>query len=123
MDFDWWMKHIPGYDTPHRDPYESFDVKHEEELRKVVAEVSALSLISADDPPIHMQYGQRPTDPVPPNPEKARGWKVHHVMFGVKLKEKMDELGVEAVLQYPGVETPYGSREGFFIAKLTEDKK
>ncbi len=118
MDFDWWMKHIPGYDKPHRDPYESFDVKNEEELRAIVADVSALSIISADDPPIHMQYGQRPTDPVPTDPAKANGWKVHHVTFGIKLKEKMDELGVEANLKHPGRETAYESREDFFIKKL-----
>ena len=124
MHFDWWMKHIPGYDKPHRDPYESFDVKNEEELRKLVAEVSALSLISADDPPIHMQYAQNPADPVPANPEKARGWKVHHVMFGVKLKEKMDELGVEANLRYPRAPAGrYESREDFFIRKLTGAEK
>jgi acetyl esterase/lipase len=120
MDFDWWMKHIPGYDTPHRDPHESFDAKDEAQLRKIVAEVSALSLISADDPPIHMQYGQNPADPVPPDPQQAQGWKVHHVTFGIKLKEKMDELGVEANLQYPRAPAgPYESREDFFIAKLT----
>jgi acetyl esterase len=120
MDFDWWMKHIPGYDKAHRDVHESFDVKNEEELRAIVADVSALSIISADDPPIHMQYGQRPTDPVPTDPAKANGWKVHHVMFGIKLKEKMDELGVEANLKHPGLETAYESREDFFIKKLTE---
>ena len=68
-----------------------------------------------------MQYGQKPDDPVPTDPAKARGWKIHHVMFGVKLKEKMDELGVEANLQHPGRKTSYGSREQFFIAKFKGD--
>jgi acetyl esterase/lipase len=123
MDFDWWMKHVPGYDQPHRDVHESFDFEDEEELGKIVAEISALSLISDDDPPIHMQYGQNPKDPVPPDPQKARGWKVHHVTFGIKLKEKMDELGVEADLHYPRAPAgTYESREDFFIKKLTERK-
>lgn len=118
MDFDLWQKWIPGYDAPHRDPLEAFDVDSEEELRKMVAEVSALSLITADDPPIHMSYGMAPDTPVPTDPQRARGWKVHHVVFGVKLKEKMDELGVEADLKYPGSSSTYASVPHFFKVKF-----
>ncbi len=118
MDFDWWQKWIPGYDKPHRDPHEAFEAQTKEEMAKLVAEVSALSLISADDPPIFMSYGMAPDAPVPTDPERARGWKVHHVMFGVKLKEKMDELGVEADLKYPGASTKYESIPQFFKAKF-----
>jgi acetyl esterase len=118
MDFEWWQKWIPGYDQPHRDPFEAFEAKTEAELEKIVADVSALALISADDPPIHMSYGMAPDAPVPTDPERARGWKVHHVMFGVKLKEKMDALGIEADLKYPGASTTYGSLAEFFKAKL-----
>ena len=122
MDFEWWHKWIPGYVEPHRDPFETFEVETDQELRKIIAEISALSLVSADDPPIYMRYGQKPDDPIPTDPQKARSWKVHHVMFGVKLKEKMDELGVEANLQHPGIETHYKSQEHFFITKLKENK-
>ena len=48
----------------------------------------------------------------------SNGWKVHHVIFGVKLKEKMDALGIEADLKYPGARTTYGSVPEFFRAKL-----
>jgi acetyl esterase/lipase len=118
MDFRWWQKWIPGYETPHRDPFEAFDADDEAELRKLVAEVSALSLITADDPPIHMSYGMAPDAPVPVDPRRARGWKVHHVMFGVKLKEKMDALGIEADLNYPGGSAAYASAADFFKAKF-----
>jgi len=40
------------------------------------------------------------------------------VIFGVKLKERMDQLGVEADLKYPGAKTKYNSLASFFIAKL-----
>ena len=123
MDWKLWQEWIPGYDKPHRQRSELFGEKTEEEVREIVADISAMSLISADDPPIHMQYGQRPDDPVPTDPRRARGWKIHHVMFGVKLKEKMDELGVEASLQYPGAPTKYGSRERFLISKLTRSER
>ena len=89
-----------------------------EESEKIVKDISALSLISKDDPPIYMSYGMKPDDPVPTG-AKAQGWKVHHVVFGVKLKEKMDSIGVEADLQYPGARTKYRSRERFLITKLT----
>ena len=118
MDFRWWQKWIPEYERPHRDPAEVFDAKTEAEIGKIVEEISALSLISADDPPIHMGYGMAPKDPVPADPKRAQGWKVHHVMFGVKLKEAMDKLGIEADLKYPGAKTKYASVADFFKAKL-----
>jgi len=118
MDFDWWMRWIPGYDKPHRDVAEAFGDITDEELHKVIQDISALSLISADDPPIFMSYGMKPDDPVPTDAKRAQGWKVHHVTFGIKLKEKMDQLGVKADLKYPGAQTTYRSNADFFIKKL-----
>jgi acetyl esterase/lipase len=123
MDFKLWQKWIPGYDKPHRDPYEMLDAGNEDELRKVVEEISALSLISKDDPPIHMYYRMAPDDPVPSDPAEARSWQVHHVVFGEKLKEKMDRLGIEADLRYPGAKPIYTSIPRFFEAKLQQDKR
>ncbi len=120
MDFDWWQQSIPGYDAPHRDPFEVFAAESDEQLRALVEEVSALSLISADDPPIFMSYRMAPDAPLPSDPNRARGWKVHHVIFGVKLKEKMDALGVEAELKYPGAAPKYRTVSDFFQAKLGE---
>lgn len=121
MEFDWWKKWVPGYDKPHRDRTEVFGDVTNEELDKIVEDISALSLITADDPPIFMTYGMKPDDPIPTDPARVQGWKVHHVMFGVKLKEKMDELGVEADLKYPDAQTTYQSNTSFFIKKLKPD--
>lgn len=123
MDFDWWMRWIPCYDKPHRDRVEAFGDITDEELHKIILDISALSLISADDPPIFMSYGMKPEDPVPTDASRAQGWKVHHVMFGVKLKEKMDKLHVEADLKYPAAQTTYQSIPDFFIKKLKPEKK
>jgi hypothetical protein len=65
-----------------------------------------------------MSYGMKPDDPVPTNAGRAQGWKVHHVVFGIKLKERMDELGLEADLKYPGANTKYRSTADFLIRKL-----
>jgi acetyl esterase/lipase len=123
MDFDWWKRWIPEYAKPHRDRTELFGDVTDEELRKILKDISALSLITSDDPSIFMSYGMKPDDPVPANPSKVQGWKVHHVMFGVKLKAKMDELGVEADLKYPGAQTTYRSNAAFFITKLKPDNE
>lgn len=121
MDFQWWMDHVPGYDKPHRDVSEYFGVLDRGEYLKVVSNVSALSLISADDPPIDMKYRMSPEDPVPDG-EGARSWKVHHVSFGLALKRKMDELGLESHVDYPGgPQTPYDGLVGIFLEKLAGD--
>ena len=123
IDIDWWIRWIPGYDKPDRDIAEIFGNITDEELRKALKDFSALSLITADDPPIFMYYEMKPDDPIPTDPSRAHSWKGHHVMFGVKLKEKMDELGIEADLKYPDAETTYQSYADFFIRKLKSGNK
>jgi acetyl esterase len=118
MDVDLWKKWIPGYEKPHRDRTEVYGDISEDELREVVKDISAMSLITADDPPIFMSYGMKPDDPIPSDAKRAQGWKVHHVIFGIKLKEKMDQLGLEANLKYPDAQTKYKSPASFLIAKL-----
>ena len=117
MDFEWWFDHIPGYDEPHRPPSEYFGSNDREKNLPVIRKISALDLVSPDDPPTFVSYGMKPTDPIPEG-DRARGWKVHHVNFGVALKEKLDAAGVEAVLQYPEHRSRYGSAAGFLIEKL-----
>ena len=118
MDFDWWFEHIPGYTELHRPASEYFGSISEAQRAKLVEDISALALVSADDPPIHMSYAMAPEDPVPSDARKARGWKVHHVMFGVELKKKMDTLGVEADLKCPGANPKYKSVADFFTTKF-----
>jgi hypothetical protein len=118
MDFKWWKKWVPGYEKPHRDRTEYFGNVTDEELSKIVKDISALSLITSDDPPIFMSYGMKPDDSIPTDPKRAQGWKVHHVIFGIKLKEKMDQLGIEANLKYTDAQTKYDSAGSFLIAKL-----
>jgi hypothetical protein len=123
MDMDWWKKWVPGYEKPHRSRTEIVGDVTDEKLKEIVKDISALSLITSDDPPIFMSYGMKPDAPIPSDPKRARGWKVHHVIFGIKLKEKMDRLGIEADLKYPGARTKYRSPAAFLIAKLKSDCK
>ena len=69
-----------------------------------------------------MSYGMSPEAEIPIDEKKASGWKVHHVQFGVALKQKMDTLGIEAELVYPGKKSQYGSMADFFKAKLGKEE-
>ncbi|MEM7368079.1 MAG: alpha/beta hydrolase [Bacteroidota bacterium] len=118
LNLDLWVEWIPGYDKPHIDPSSISSLDSDGDYRQEAKKISAIDLISADDPPLFMTYGMAPDAPIPTNEKRAFGWKIHHVIFGIKLKEKMDELGVEADLSYPGAETVYQSRIDFFQANL-----
>ena len=117
MDITWWMENIPGYTEPHRSWSDTFGTKDPRKMAAMMQEIAAQSLISADDPPIFMSYGMAPDAPVPAG-GRARGWKIHHVNFGIRLKEQMDALGVEADLKYPGATPAYASTADFFIRKF-----
>ncbi|MBD3292254.1 MAG: alpha/beta hydrolase fold domain-containing protein [Armatimonadia bacterium] len=86
------------------------------EKRREMAEASPINHLTADDPPVWMGYSL-PAERL--GPDATPGEVAHHPLHGVYLKEKMDELGIEAVLVYPGhEEDPYGGHIGFFRAKL-----
>jgi pimeloyl-ACP methyl ester carboxylesterase len=122
MDVGWWIENIPGYDKPHQNFPERFGLSDDEAYRAVVADTSALPLISMDDPPIYMTYSMSPEDPLP-EAKKLLGWQIHHVQFGVALKKKMDALGIESHLVYPGAaDSQYSGIPEFLIARLTSRK-
>ena len=91
-----------------------------EEANAIAARHSALDIVSADDPPIFMSYGMSPTAKLPSDPKRVRGWLIHHVNLGLALKEKTDDLQLEAHLKYPGAHSEYNTLVEFFIAKLVE---
>lgn len=119
MDFDWWEQHIPGYVKPAGEGSNIFGPLTEDEMAAVVDDIAALSQISSDDPPIWMSYTMSPDDAPPADPEDVKGWQLHHVSFGIALKERTDALGVEGVLLYPGETDPFRGRDRFMIGKLT----
>lgn len=117
MDLNWWKKNIPGYDDYHTDPNKYF--RGGPEMREPYAQqYSVYNHISPDDPPVYMTYGMAPDSNPPEDPKRLRGWKIHHVNFGIHLMGALRTAGVEAVLDYPGPETRYGSTVDFLIEKL-----
>lgn len=115
MDLDWWMKNIPGYDTPHRDAAMDYGLSGAE-LEDQIDEISIINHITPDDPPVYMSYRMAPDEPIPT--KNPRGWKIHHVNFGIAMDEKLRLAGVESTLDYPGPETRYESVVDFMIDKL-----
>ena len=117
MDFDWWVKNIPGYKRKYhgkRDPGDYSFI----EVRALLNELSIINHISPDDPPTFMSYGMKPDDQVPSNPKRARGWSIHHVNFGIAMEKQLQRAGVEVFLKYPQVELPYKNEVEFLIHHL-----
>lgn len=128
MESDFWIKHLAKYAPGTESEFKSktrlqiYGVESMEEADEIAKSTSALALVSTDDPPIFMQYSMNPNAVAPSkdNPKKFRGWVIHHVDFGIALKEKMDELNVEAHLKYPSSKTKYNSLVEFLIDKLNK---
>ncbi len=64
---------------------------------KLYEQASAMTYLSEGDPPVWAFYNE-PKGPLPPDARPGQG--IHHPMFGVKLKEKMDPLKIECVLRH-----------------------
>ena len=117
------VKSFDGENDPEEIRMKMWGADSLEEVAETTRQCSALRLISPDDPPIFMSYGMAPDAKKPSgDKDRVRGWLIHHVVFGTKLKEKADELGVEADLSYPGSGSKYPSQVDFFRDKLLEGK-
>lgn len=86
-----------------------------EELQPLYEKFSPYHHLTADDPPVMLTYGHPMTLPA-----ESAGHGIHHPMFGIKLKEKSDQLGHEChVLVRDGPNySEYDSHEQFLIDKL-----
>ncbi|OUW17846.1 MAG: hypothetical protein CBD18_03735 [Opitutales bacterium TMED158] len=122
MDLNWWVENIPGYDTPHRTVSSVSDLG-QIETRAILREISIINLISSDDPPTFMNYGMKPDDPVPTDPKRANGWKIHHVNFGIAMEERLRRTGVETHLSYPGAKLAFENDVSFLIHHVSSAGK
>ncbi|MFT4550082.1 MAG: arylformamidase [Verrucomicrobiales bacterium] len=78
-------------------------------------EFSAYNHVSKDDPPLFMSYGNDMT-----LPSKSAGHGIHHPVYGVKMKEKCDQAGMECHLLIKGVSKSekYPSANDFILGVL-----
>lgn len=67
------------------------------EIRKLATDCAAITHLTKDDPPIFMTYSE-PDEPLPADARPGQG--IHHPIFGHKLKEQMDKLGIECIYRH-----------------------
>jgi acetyl esterase/lipase len=60
-----------------------------------------ITYLTKDDPPVLMQYRFANETVTPQTP---LGLIVHHPKFGIALKQQMDKLGIECIVQYKGAD-------------------
>jgi acetyl esterase/lipase len=90
-------------------------LKHYNKHQSTYAEFSPYNHLDAHDPPLFMTYDGNMTWP-----SQNAGHGIHHPLFGVKLKEKSDQVGHECYLLIKGVSKPekYANADEFLRAKL-----
>jgi acetyl esterase/lipase len=110
--------HAFGFAQEGRNRPEEFELllANREKVLPWIKEYSPIELVTKDDPPIYLDYPNQKTPPVLGQPE---GDPTHSAIYGIKLAEKMQEAGLEAIVSYPGhKDEKYGSIAEFFFAKL-----
>ncbi len=111
-----WMPNY-GYGA-HAFGLPNFQALHEgrEKVLKWVKEYSPIEHVSRDDPPVFMEY---PGQKVPPVVGERQADPTHSAVLGLKLAERLEAAGVEAVLVYPGRAHPrYRNSAQFLIDRL-----
>jgi acetyl esterase len=100
------LKRVGGPKNIHSCLLPFFDIKSLDELKtgekhRLMEDASPITYVTRDDPPTFLRY---PTPiggtPLPENTNVM--FSIHHAEFGAIIKEKLDEAGVENVLQTVG---------------------
>ena len=79
-------------------------------------EMAPITYLTKDDPPALLTYSYANEDVTKDSP---LGLVVHHPKFGIALKERMDELGIECIVQYRDLEGKKTIRHGEDEAPVT----
>lgn len=82
---------------------------------KLLRDFSAITHVSAGDPPVMIQNPR-----VDPLPATSAGSAIHHAIFGVKLKEKADAAGVICILRLQDKPEATQEPEAFLIEHLSK---
>jgi acetyl esterase/lipase len=92
-------------------------LKNYDKHKGLYVEFSPYNHLSKDDPPLLMTYANNMK-----LPSESAGHGIHHPVYGVKMKEKADKLGVECHLLIPGVSESkqYKTASDFLMDKLLE---
>ncbi len=88
--------------------------------REKAREISAIYHVTKDDPPILMTYGI-PLQKLPLAKDTPRGELIHNPAFGLLLKEKLDEVGIENYFYHGGNKAPADAQEKFVLKHFFGD--
>jgi len=113
--FGFWPEgKLPGSGTSRRDAYFAEFLAARERILPWIMEYSPMAHVTADDPPVYLHYSKEP-----PAIGQAQKDPTHSPNFGVKLREKLREVGVECELVYPGAtEGKFPSAQEYLIDRL-----
>ena len=110
--------HAFGFREPKADRPSEFKkaLENREKILPWIREYSPIELVTKDDPPVYLTY---PAQDKPPVVGEKQTDPTHSAVYGLKLMEKLKEVGVEGVLVYPNSEKPqHPNMTAFLIAKL-----
>jgi acetyl esterase/lipase len=94
----------------------SFDqaLAERESILPWIAEYSPYALASRDDPPVALFYSQ------PPAMGREQKDPTHSANYGIGLRQRCQELGIECLVVYPGAPgAPHPTATEYLISKLT----
>ncbi len=101
----------------HTQDFEAF-LARRGEIAEWIAEYSPYALVTSDDSPVYLFYT------APPALGQDQKDPTHTSNFGVKLQERLDEVGVPCELVYPNApEVSHQNAAEYLIDKLTEKTK
>jgi acetyl esterase/lipase len=111
-----WMPNY-GYGW-HAFGFANFDDFHagREKVLKWLKEYSPMEHVTKDDPPIFMNYASQK---VPPKFGEEQKDPTHSAVLGLALEKKLNTVGVEVILIYPGRTHPqYSSTADYLLDRL-----
>ena len=81
---------------------------------------SAINFLTRDDPPVYAYYNEARIIP----PHAKAGVGIHHINFGLRLKERMDALGIECIVRHRDEgAVPENEMRDFFVKHLLAQPK
>ena len=82
--------------------------------REMFKKAAAITYLTRDDPPVYAYYTEA-RGPLPANAKPGAG--IHHITFGLKLKEQMDKLGIECTVRHADEKADLASETNEFFVK------
>jgi len=82
---------------------------------KVYEASAPITHLTRDDPPVYAFYNEMPRGAMPENSPPGAG--IHHINFGLRLKERMDKLGIECIVKHQQDGVNGGREELEFLVK------